>query len=700
MNKLLSLIFIILTLNVTAQVSWQRVPVPAEAVASVTVNSAGIVFLGTYTYGVFMSVDDGITWQNISAGLGDSTILQLQSSSDDKIFATTASHGIYAYSIGSWSPVNMGLPNSNISAVSFAKGPAGEMFMMASSGKIYHWKNNSWTDITFNFPSIGKAVSMGPGNILYAAAFAAGVLKFDGVNNWTLVGFPMPNNYVTKITVSNADTIYAACNSNNIFKCAVTGGNWILVNAGLPAADMNFIVTDAANNVFTGTNTSYGSLYRLMNGGTSWINISTGIYTTAFNCLGISSSNKIYTGASGIFKSVDGGDSWMDMSNNLIAPKTITCFAGTSTGILFAGTRNGPWRSLDNGQTWQLKNKGIAHPGMLQIMETASGALLCHGINNVPKGAIYRSTDKGENWVQVAANGTDMYTKIKQHKSDTIWATTRFSGASSLSWSIDDGATWINTPLKISAVWDIDFSKDHTIFLGSESEGVSRSENGGQTFTLGVGNTIPWYGNVLEVETDASGVVFAGGDWWTHILWFSKSNGNDWVQFTDNDLTIHGLQDLLFDEHNNAYIADESNGVLMAYNSDWNAGTDWIESSTGLPGQNPNIRELGFDHNGYLYAVCYTSDGHNGGLFKTLAAINPPDSSVYTFSGNGNWSDAGNWSHQKIPPPVLSGNQMILVNPAPGGECILDIEQHVSGGAILKLQPNAKFRVTEGCILQ
>jgi hypothetical protein len=160
------------------------------------------------------------------------------------------------------------------------------------------------------------------------------------------------------------------------------------------------------------------------------------------------------------------------------------------------------------------------------------------------------------------------------------------------------------------------------------------------------------------------------------------------------------MQDLVFDERNNAFIADESDGVLMAYNADWSAGTNWIQSSTGLPGQKPNIRELGFDHNGYLFAVCYTSDGHNGGLYKTLAAINPPDSSVYTFLGNGNWDDAGNWSHQKIPPSNLTGNQMILIDPAPNGECILNIEQHVTGGAILKLLPNARFRVTAGCLIQ
>lgn len=43
------------------------------------------------------------------------------------------------------------------------------------------------------------------------------------------------------------------------------------------------------------------------------------------------------------------------------------------------------------------------------------------------------------------------------------------------------------------------------ILLGSESEGVSRSTNGGSNWTEGVGNSVDWYGNVIEVEFDQNG---------------------------------------------------------------------------------------------------------------------------------------------------------------------------------------------------
>ena len=334
-------------------------------------------------------------------------------------------------------------------------------------------------------------------------------------------------------------------------------------------------------------------------------------------------------------------------------------------------------------------------------MENAAGDLLFHAINNTPKGAIYRSTDGGDYWTLVSANGADRYTKLKQHKADTIWATTRFSGATSLSYSIDNGATWLNNPLKISAIWDIDFSKENTISLASESEGVSRSDNGGQTFTLGVGNTIPWYGNSIEVETDAYGVIFTGSDWWTHVLWFSQpsENGDNWTQFTDPDLVVHSVLDLVFDVRNNAYIACGKDGIRMAYNSKWNAETNWIQSSNGLPSLDANVLELGFDTRGYLYAVCYSPNGHNGGLFKTTAAVNPPASSIYTFTGIGNWNLASNWQNNLMLPAILSGNAMIIINPSEIGECVLNVEQKIENGAILKVMKGKTLRVAMGGVM-
>lgn len=50
-----------------------------------------------------------------------------------------------------------------------------------------------------------------------------------------------------------------------------------------------------------------------------------------------------------------------------------------------------------------------------------------------------------------------------------------------------------------------------------------------------------------------------------------------------------------------------------------------------------------------------------------------PTVTTLTFNGNGNWSNAANWSNNQVPTsPVPAGTQ-IVINPQAGGECILNV---------------------------
>ncbi len=65
----------------------------------------------------------------------------------------------------------------------------------------------------------------------------------------------------------------------------------------------------------------------------------------------------------------------------------------------------------------------------------------------------------------------------------------------------------------------------------------------------------------------------------------------------------------------------------------------------------------------------------------------------YTFTGNGNWNVASNWSNNLIPPAVLAKEAVITINPISGGECVLNIPQTVSKGSNLLVKPGAQFRI-------
>jgi hypothetical protein len=69
----------------------------------------------------------------------------------------------------------------------------------------------------------------------------------------------------------------------------------------------------------------------------------------------------------------------------------------------------------------------------------------------------------------------------------------------------------------------------------------------------------------------------------------------------------------------------------------------------------------------------------------------PTASAAYTFNGNGNWDDAANWLNSTVPPATLNPGNQIIINPADGGACVLNITYTVSPGAVLTVMPGKQF---------
>lgn len=73
--------------------------------------------------------------------------------------------------------------------------------------------------------------------------------------------------------------------------------------------------------------------------------------------------------------------------------------------------------------------------------------------------------------------------------------------------------------------------------------------------------------------------------------------------------------------------------------------------------------------------------------------FSPTASVVYTFTGNGNWSNTANWLNAVAPPASLNTGNQIIINPVEGGQCVLDIPYTVAPGAILTIMPGKQMLV-------
>lgn len=73
--------------------------------------------------------------------------------------------------------------------------------------------------------------------------------------------------------------------------------------------------------------------------------------------------------------------------------------------------------------------------------------------------------------------------------------------------------------------------------------------------------------------------------------------------------------------------------------------------------------------------------GTNKGITKrTFSPLHEPV--VYTFIGNGNWSDPNNWDVNGVPPSQTNPDSKIYIMNAPGGMCYMDVPYIVKSGTL------------------
>jgi len=64
---------------------------------------------------------------------------------------------------------------------------------------------------------------------------------------------------------------------------------------------------------------------------------------------------------------------------------------------------------------------------------------------------------------------------------------------------------------------------------------------------------------------------------------------------------------------------------------------------------------------------------------------------IYTFTGDGNWNIAANWSGNLIPPSSLPSGSEIIIAPASNGSCILNVPQTILPGGKITVQQGKNF---------
>jgi photosystem II stability/assembly factor-like uncharacterized protein len=310
------------------------------------------------------------------------------------LYAGTNGGGVYKTEDGgaSWCAVNGDFAGADVTSVAidpssptliYAGLQGGGVFRSEDGGANWSWASTGFTDTVIH------SLAVVPGAV-YSGTDRGVFKSVDAARNWSPTALTNLRVFIVLADPTSPGTVYAATESG--VSRTVDGGNsWSSGSAGLPELQI-YGITGLA--IDPDTATMYASLYnsgglfRSTDHGATWSRVETPIRDTIFSvAIAPGRPGTIYLGDSGgISLSRDGGRTWIGP----VGPKQrITSFVidPSAPSAVFAGTDcyfnssgcGGIFRTIDGGETWTAFSEGLTNPQVNALAIDRTGTHLQAG---------------------------------------------------------------------------------------------------------------------------------------------------------------------------------------------------------------------------------------------------------------------------------------------------------------------------------
>jgi photosystem II stability/assembly factor-like uncharacterized protein len=278
--------------------------------------------------------------------------------------------------------------------------------------------------------------------------------------------------------------------------------------------------------------TEAGGVFKSVDGGVSWVAINIGMTNRKIGALVIDPIRPatIYAGTYGTdgtngaaYKSVDGGDTWTDISNEMGGAYVLSMAIDPHTpSTIYAGTSDGMFRSTGGGEGWQMLNSGLSDdPYILDLFVdplTPASLYACdHGAFD---SRIAKSTNGGENWSMIDADLRD----ISSFAIDPLTPTTLYAGTwTQLHKSTDGGRTWNELDFGLDRYHQvmalaIDPTSPATVYAALRDKDIFKSTDGGENWSALDTNLAGVYVHCLAVDPVTPTIIYATTDTGVFVL--------------------------------------------------------------------------------------------------------------------------------------------------------------------------------------
>ncbi len=246
--------------------------------------------------------------------------------------------------------------------------------------------------------------------------------------------------------------------------------------------------------------------------------------------MAVASNGYIYLGSytSGVWRSTDNGDSWSDVSKEMI-DASVTSLTVSPNGDIFAGTYSGVYVTSDSGRSWTLRTNGLGSLEVFALTITSTGLLYVGTIDGV-----FKSSGMALEWRSESAGlpKGDAVFSLASDSTGNVWASTSSDGTYS------DGLYLMQ---RGGSYWQrADFGPDAWVVTGMVVDPkrglIAKTKLGLYVITdlMGVKmwRRVPDVGDqVNSIALSASGTIYVGVG--KHGVYCSSDHGTTWTAFND-----------------------------------------------------------------------------------------------------------------------------------------------------------------------
>jgi len=356
----------------------------------------------------------------------------------------------------------------------------------------------------------------------------------DGEIEWDFVGPTNIGGRITDIEIptGQSNIIYIGGASGGILKTENTGLSWEQKFTGVPTISIGDIAIDPQNQevLYVGTGEANASSYSFL--------------------------------GSGIYKSLDGGDSWQysGLEQSAYIGRIIVdhsnsqrVFAAACGTLFSTSTNRGIYRTTNGGENWEqvlFVNDSTAaidlvqHPTDENILyaafwERKRGLTYRNSFGH--SSGIWKTTDGGDNWVELT-NG--------------------------LPGAIDKGRIGItiskSNPSVLYAMYDMPNQEMYVFKTSDDGNNWQQVDN---NYLFGMGSSFAWYFGQIRVDPNDEELVYTLGQ----VMYRTNNSGSSWGQIASSVHVDHHA--MFFDEESGRVYLGNDGGLYWSTND----GSSWTK---------------------------------------------------------------------------------------------------------------------------